>query len=164
MMSSNCLILSNKPYIEQILQKKKKKKRTEDSVLLAFPLCFHSIYILPTFLLMFARNEENLYFFSIFYEEELGTFTTFASLKHSNHPERKVMGSPLCQQREVGLRKVMCLLVPEPGLEPWTFQYYSMLPPSRHVRRLAAARGSSLQRNRAKFTVLRGAWTLTSPL
>ena len=116
MMSSNCSILSNQPYIEQILQKKKKIHR-------GLGLAYISIVIqFASYLLMFARNKENLYFFSIFYEEERGTFTRFASLKHSNCPERKVMGSLLCQQREVGLRKVMCLLVPEPGLEPGTQQ------------------------------------------
>lgn len=45
MMSSNCLILSNKPYIERILPKKKKKTCTEDSVLLTFPLW---CYLHPT--------------------------------------------------------------------------------------------------------------------
>ena len=132
------------------IKKKKKKKKNSQRTLSCLHFHCDTICILPAFLLMFARNKENLYFFSIFYEEERGTFTRFASLKHSNCPERKVMGSRLCQQREVGLRKVMCLLVPEPGLEPGTFQCYSLLPPSRHVRLLAAARGSSLAKKQNK--------------
>ena len=141
------MLNSFKPAIYRTDFAKKKKKKIHRGLCLAY---ISIVIQFAFYLLMFARNKENLYFFSIFYEEERGTFTRFASLKHSNCPERKVMGSLLCQQREVGLRKVMCLLVPEPGLEPGTFQCYSLLPPSRHVRLLAAARGSSLAKKQNK--------------
>lgn len=61
------------------------------------------------------------------------------------------MGSLLRQRKGSGsLEKVMCLLTPEPGLEPRTFQYYSMLPPSGRVGLLPQPGIHLWQKNQSK--------------
>ena len=159
MMSSNCSILSNQPYIEQILQKKK-KKFTEDSVLLTFPLWYN---LHPTCWCLPGTRKTCI--FSASSMKKNGEHSQ--DLLHWNIQTalRGRWWDPYSVSRgKWGLEKSCACWCQNQGLNPglsnatacclhqdmWDF----WLQPGDHL----------WQRNRTKLTVLGGAWTLTSPL
>lgn len=161
MMSSNCLILSNKPYIEQILQKEKKIHRglclAYISIVTLFASYLPSCWCLP------GASKPCIFSASSMkknweHSQDLLHWNIQTALRGRRWDPYSVSG------RKWGLEKSCACWRQNQGLNPglsnttacclhqdvWDF----CLQPGDHL----------WQRIRAKLTAFHGAWTTTSPL